>query len=75
MELRRVLFRSYELIQRHALVAWQKEGSPTQTSFFDLLRQDREVQKILSEKELKECFNPTQYLKHIDTIYRRVFEC
>jgi len=67
--------KAYEVVQRHALVAWQKEGSQTQTSFLDLLSRDPEIQKYISEKELKECFNPAQYLKHVAQIYRRVFEC
>ncbi len=61
--------KAYEWVQRCAMAAW-KQG----TSFYDLLRQDPDVKRILSESELKACFDSKFYMKHVDEIYRRVFE-
>ena len=62
--------KAYEWVQKNALVAWQKENS-----FFDLVSRDKNIREHLSESELKECFDPKYALKHVDQIYRRVFEC
>ncbi|MBU2436826.1 MAG: hypothetical protein KKE55_03925, partial [Candidatus Omnitrophica bacterium] len=35
-------------------------------------RKDRQIRKYLSKEELDEIFNPYEYLKNIDKIYKRV---
>jgi len=61
--------RAYLIVQRNAMKGWQ-EGRP----FKDLLREDEEVRKYLSERDLEACFDNAYYLKHVDYIFHRVFE-
>jgi adenylosuccinate lyase len=37
------------------------------------LKKDPEVKKYLSDKEISEQFDLGYHLKHVDTIFRRVF--
>ena len=59
--------RAYEIVQRHAMRAWRERRA-----FFELLAADAEVTDRLSADELKTCFDPAWYLRHVDTIFRRV---
>jgi adenylosuccinate lyase len=58
---------AYELVQRHAMRAW-RERRP----FFELLAADPGVTAKLSADELKRCFDPAFYLKHVDAIFKRL---
>ncbi|MBI4040745.1 MAG: adenylosuccinate lyase [Deltaproteobacteria bacterium] len=60
--------KAYGWVQVNALSAWQH-----QQNFLEVLSKDENILTVLSMKELKECFEPKNYLKHIDTIYKRVF--
>jgi len=57
---------AYEIVQRHAMRAW-RERRP----FLELLSADPEVSGRLRPDELKDCFDPTWYLRHVDTIFKR----
>jgi len=57
---------AYELVQRHAMRAW-KERRP----LLELLAADPAVTERLPPAELKACFDPTWYVRHVDTIFRR----
>jgi adenylosuccinate lyase len=59
---------AYRLVQRNAMPVWRGEGD-----FQTLLKQDSEVKKYLSDKEISEQFDLGYHLKHVDTIFRRVF--
>lgn len=59
---------SYKLVQRNAMPVWRGEGD-----FLQLLKQDAEVKKYLSDAELEEQFDLGYHLKHVDTIFKRVF--
>jgi adenylosuccinate lyase len=59
---------AYAIVQRNAMRAWQGEGD-----FLSLLAADKEVRKHLSEAELKQNFDLDYHLKHVDTIFERVF--
>lgn len=59
---------SYKLVQRNAMPVWRGEGD-----FLELLKKDAEVKKYLSDAELDEQFDFGYHLKHVDTIFRRVF--
>src|SRR5690242_2761325 len=59
---------AYRTVQRNAMKVWQ--GS---SDFLALLKQDPDVSKALSAKELEACFDLGYHLKHVDTIFRRVF--
>lgn len=55
---------AYRLVQRHALRVWDGEGE-----LRDLLAADPEVP--LAEEALGAAFDPTWYLRHVETIFRR----
>ena len=59
---------AYRLVQRNAMPVWRGEGD-----FLTLLKKDPEVSKALSDKELEELFDLGYHLKHVDTIFKRVF--
>jgi adenylosuccinate lyase len=59
---------AYALVQRNAMRAWRAEGE-----FLNLLKADKEVGKVLSAQELEALFDLGYHLKHVDTIFERVF--
>jgi adenylosuccinate lyase len=59
---------AYRIVQQHAMQAWRGEGD-----FQALLAADPTVRKHLSEPELKANFDLGYHLKHVDTIFKRVF--
>jgi adenylosuccinate lyase len=59
---------AYVIVQRNALPAWEAG-----VEFKDNLLADSEVRNLLSESEIEACFDLEQALKHVDTIFRRVF--
>ena len=59
---------AYALVQRNAMRAWRGEGE-----FLTLLKADKDVAKVLSAKELEALFDLGYHLKHVDTIFERVF--
>jgi adenylosuccinate lyase len=58
---------AYELVQRHAMRAW-RERRP----FLELLQADPTITERLAPAELKACFDPSWYLRHVETIFKRV---
>ncbi len=58
---------SYEAVQRNAMAAW-KGGN-----FQELVAKDPFIAKHLAAKEIRACFDPAHYLRHLTQIYRRVF--
>jgi adenylosuccinate lyase len=61
---------SYRLVQRNAMKVWESDG---QLSLLDLLKADPEVTAALSPDQLEEKFDLGYHLKHVDTIFARVF--
>ena len=59
---------SYSFVQRNAMPVWRGEGD-----FLTLLKKDADVKKALSDAEIEELFDLGYHLKHVDTIFRRVF--
>src|SRR5436309_4224954 len=59
---------AYRLVQRNAMPVWRGEGD-----FSKLLKADKDVRKYLSEAEIEENFDLGYHLKHVDTIFQRVF--
>ena len=59
---------SYRLVQRNAMRAWNGEGA-----LLDLLKADKDVTKALPAKQLESLFDLGYHLKHVDTIFNRVF--
>ena len=59
---------AYGLVQRNAMRVWRGEAD-----FLTLLKADQDVAKVLSPAELKALFDLGYHLKHVDTVFRRVF--
>jgi adenylosuccinate lyase len=59
---------AYALVQRSAMKVWQGKGD-----FLAFLTADKDVRKHLSEAELKANFDLDHHLRHVDTIFERVF--
>ena len=59
---------AYAYVQRNAMPVWRGEGD-----FLMLLKQDPDVSKALSAAELEALFDLDHHLKHVDTVFRRVF--
>jgi adenylosuccinate lyase len=59
---------AYKMVQRNAMRVW-RDGE----DFLTLLKADPDVQKVLKPKEIEANFDLKHHLKHVDTIFRRVF--
>ena len=59
---------SYRLVQRNAMRAWNGEGA-----LLDLLKADKDVVAKVPAAELEKLFDMDYHLKHVDTIFTRVF--
>ena len=59
---------AYAAVQRNAMPVWRGEGD-----FLTLLKADPEVKARLSDAELASLFDLGYHVKHVDTIFRRVF--
>jgi adenylosuccinate lyase len=62
---------SYILVQRNAMKVWESDG---QLSLLDLLKADADVTAKLSADDLTALFDLDYHLKHVDTIFARVFD-
>ncbi|MPZ40560.1 MAG: adenylosuccinate lyase [Rhizobiales bacterium] len=60
---------AYRLVQRNAMKVWRGEGD-----FLTFLKADKDVRKHLNEAELKANFDLGYHFKHVDTIFKRVFD-
>ena len=61
---------SYALVQRNAMKVWESDG---QLSLLELLKSDADVTARLSADQLTELFDLDYHMKHVDTIFDRVF--
>jgi adenylosuccinate lyase len=59
---------AYAIVQRNAMKVWDKGGD-----FLEALRKDKDVTAVLTEKQLRAAFDLDYHLKHVDTIFARVF--
>ncbi|MBV9393996.1 MAG: adenylosuccinate lyase [Methylobacteriaceae bacterium] len=59
---------AYTYVQRNAMPVWRGKGD-----FPSLLEEDPDVSKVLSASELEELFDLDYHLKHVNTVFRRVF--
>ncbi|MEW6002137.1 MAG: adenylosuccinate lyase [Nitrospirota bacterium] len=60
---------AYNMVQRNAMKSWK-----TGVEFKKLLLKDKEVKKYLRAKEISKIFDLQYYLKHVDYIFKRVFD-
>ena len=61
---------SYRMVQRNAMKVWE-EGK----DFQEELLADTDVVAALGEDKIRESFDLNYHLKHVDTIFKRVFGC
>jgi adenylosuccinate lyase len=59
---------AYRMVQRNAMKAWREDKN-----FAALLKADPDIRKKLSDSEIAASFDLKYHLKHVDTIFRRVF--
>jgi adenylosuccinate lyase len=59
---------AYSAVQRNAMPVWRGEGD-----FLTLLKADPEVKARLSDTDLAGLFDLGYHVKHVDTIFKRVF--
>ncbi|WP_298374857.1 adenylosuccinate lyase [uncultured Bradyrhizobium sp.] len=59
---------AYKFVQRNAMPVWRGEGD-----FQTLLKNDPDVKKYMTDAEIEEKFDLGYHLKHVDTIFQRVF--
>jgi len=59
---------AYRLVQKHALAAWQGGAR-----LADRLKSDPEIGRYLTAEQIDGSFDTAYHLKHVDTIFRRVF--
>ena len=61
---------AYGLVQRNAMRVWESDGA---LSLLDLLKADPDVTALLPVDRIEESFDLGYHLKHVDTIFERVF--
>jgi adenylosuccinate lyase len=59
---------AYKLVQKNAMKTWQEGGD-----FLALLKADMDVRKHLGAGEIEANFDLAYHLKHVNTIFKRVF--
>ncbi len=59
---------AYRLVQRNAMLVWQEKSD-----FLSLLKLDPDVTQALTPSQLEALFDMSYHLKHVDTIFKRVF--
>lgn len=58
---------AYEIVQRNAMRVWKEGGD-----FLEALLADGEIRSVVTEEELRDCFDLEKSLRHIDAIFKRV---
>lgn len=59
---------SYRLVQRNGMKTWDEGGL-----LVEHLKADAGVTALLSDEQIGACFDEGYHLKHVDTIFKRVF--
>jgi len=58
----------YVFVQRNAMKVWEEK-----VDFRTALKGDADVARLLTATEIDACFAVDYHLKHVDTIFARVF--
>ncbi len=67
---------SYRLVQRNAMQVWElfrTQGNAGEGAFLNLLLKDEDVTSRLSKDQIRSMFDDAYHMKHVDTIFARVF--
>jgi adenylosuccinate lyase len=62
---------AYKAVQRNAMKVWESDG---EMSLMQLLTDDPEVTGFLSASEIGDKFDLGYHFRHVDTIFKRVFD-
>jgi adenylosuccinate lyase len=60
---------AYQMVQKQAMRAWKEHGD-----FRELVRSDPDIARCLGSGEIEGLFDVDSQLRHVDTIFARVFE-
>ena len=60
---------AYALVQKRAMEVWEDEKK----DFVTVIKSSSEITKYFSQEELERIFDLRHYLRHVDTIFKRVF--
>jgi adenylosuccinate lyase len=60
--------KAYVIVQRNAMRMYE-EGVDFKTALLG----DPELTRVLSKEDVEACFSPEYHLRHVDTVFRRVF--
>jgi adenylosuccinate lyase len=60
---------AYDWVQRSAMKVWE-----TGEEFHALVARDPDIAAILPAERIAACFEMSRYLRHVDTLFRRVFK-
>jgi adenylosuccinate lyase len=60
---------AYSYVQRNAMEVWNKGGD-----FKQRLKNDKDIHKHLSDREIDNCFDLSHTLRKVDFIFKRVFK-
>lgn len=60
---------AYRLVQRNAMKVWEKDAD-----FITELQADDRIGRYLKKNEIASLFDVNYYLRHVDTIFERVFD-
>ncbi len=61
--------KAYETVQRNAMRVWHEPD----LDLLSALLSDEELMAHMEEADIRRCFDPAYHLKHVDTIFNRVF--
>ena len=71
---------AYKIVQRNAMLVWQDLqagkkalNSKNESLFLEALLKDKELKKLISEKDLRQCFDYKYYTKNVEAILKRTF--
>ena len=59
---------SYRLVQRNGMKTWDEGGM-----LVDHLKADEGVTALMTDAQIEACFDEAYHMKHVDTIFSRVF--
>ncbi|PIR17193.1 MAG: adenylosuccinate lyase [Deltaproteobacteria bacterium CG11_big_fil_rev_8_21_14_0_20_49_13] len=65
---------AYRVVQENAMKVWADVRAGKNADFNELLKKNADIKKYLKPGDIDKLFDLKYHLKHVDTIYRRVFK-
>ena len=60
--------KAYSLVQKNAHQAWNNENG----NFKQNIEEDQEIMELITENDLKECFDPSVHLNNLNVIWEKL---